>query len=136
MSNSNNMGKELQRLRKELDELKAKDRRFHFLVLSKGETEEEKLKQLIDAGKIAAGDEYQVIEIPWAISQLKGSTHIPEGSGKDPFAEPPLPPAPQSIATSWGEERDREKRWADHVKKIKRDGQLYDDDKSKAGGWW
>ena len=55
MSNSNNMGKKLKRLRKELDELKAKDRRFHFLVVSPGETEEEKLKQLMALAALNRG---------------------------------------------------------------------------------
>lgn len=129
MSNSNNMGKELKRLRKELDELQSKDRRFHFLVLSPGETEEGKLKEMIDAGKIALGDEYQVVEIPWQVHPLKGSTHIPEGSSADPYAEPELPPPPQT--TKWSEQRDREERWKQHVKKIERDGQRYDGDKPK-----
>ena len=77
VSNSNNMGKELKRLRKEADELLGKAGRFHFLVLTPGETEEEKLKQQIDAGVMAAGDEFQVVHIPWKISPLMGSSHIP-----------------------------------------------------------
>ena len=133
MSNSNNMGKELKRLRKELDELKAKDRRFHFLVLSKDETEEEKVKQLTAAGKFTPGDEYQVVQVPWKIAELKGSTHIPEGNSADPFAEPKMPPEPQ--VTSWGGQRDREQRWKEHVKKIEMAGERYDPDKPKDGTW-
>ena len=134
MSNSSNLGKELKRLRKEVDELKNRRKGFHFLVLSEGETEEEKLKQMIDAGKMAVGDEYQVIEVPWSISQLKGSPFIPEGNSADPLADPGLPPpAPQAIASSWGEKRDREQRWKDHIRKIESDDQRYDPDKPKSG---
>jgi hypothetical protein len=134
VSNSNNLGKELARLRKEFDALQNKDRRFHFLVLTPGESEAEKLKQLIAAGTMDVGDEYQVVQIPWKISPLIGSSHIPESGGADPYAEPELPPEPV-FTTSWTEKREREARWADHVKKIERDGERYEGDKPKDTTW-
>jgi len=63
VSNSNNLCKEIKRLRKEVAGLGAMGRKFHFLVLGKDETEEEKLRQMIDAGKFAPGDEYQVVQL-------------------------------------------------------------------------
>ena len=138
MSNSNNMGKELKRLRKEADELlsNSKGRRFHFLVLGPGQTEEEQLKEMIDAGKFALGDEYQIVEIPWIMRELKGSAIVPEGNSADPYADPRLSkPEEEPIISSYAEEREREERWKKHVQQIKRDGQLYDPDKPKDKGW-
>lgn len=132
MSNSNNMGKELKRLREELQDLKAKDRRFHFLALGKNETEEAKVKEIMDAGKFSPGDEYQVVQVPWALNELRRSTHIPEGSAADPFVEPETP-RPEPVGTSCGEERDRVQRWKEHIRKIERDGTRYDPDKPKRG---
>ena len=130
MSNSNNMGKELKRLRKELEDLKGKGRRFHFLVLGKDDTEDEKVKQLMDAGKFAPGDEYQVVQVLWNPRQLKGAEDIPMGGAFDPYAEPEMPLA-QPVPQPWKEDLARERRWKDHIKQIERDGTRYDPDKPK-----
>lgn len=134
MSNSNNFGKEIKRLRKELDELTSKDRRFHFLVLTPGETEEGKLKELIVAGTMDIGDEYQVVHIPWKISPLRGANYIPEGSDEDPLGDPRLrkPELAEPIfTTSWAEKREREERWKKHEQQIERAGERFDPDKPK-----
>ena len=135
MSNSNNIGKELKRLRKELAEVESKDSKFHFVVGDKNENAEAKLERFRAEGKIAVGDTYQLVQVPWIVRELKGSSkYIPEGSSADPLADPGLP-LPQSVSSSWGEERDRDKRWADHVRQIERDGQRFDPDKKTDAGW-
>ena len=132
MSNSNNLGKEIKRLRKEIADLGAQDSAFHFIVGDAAETADAKLERLRAEGKVKPGDTVQSVEVPWIVRELRGSSHIPEGSAKDPFAEPEMP-APQVIGTNWGEQRDREQRWKDHLRKIERDGTRYDPDKPKAG---
>jgi hypothetical protein len=131
VSNSNNLGKELARLRKELDEIKAKDRRFHFVIVDKTSTEQERIDTLLAAGTMKKGDAYQVIDVPWVISELKGSLEIPEGRATDPYAEPPLPP-PET--TPWKEEREREERWAKHVREIERRGERFGYEKPGTDG--
>ena len=107
--------------------LKARDRRFHFLVLGENETEEAKVKQLTDAGKFTPGDEHQVVRVPWTPKPLRGSKCIPEGSVS---TDEPEMPRPEPAVTSWGE-GDREQRWREHIRKIERDGTRYDPDRSK-----
>lgn len=125
------MGKELKRLRKELAELTAKDKRFHFLLLSPGETEEEKVKQLMAAGSMAQGDEYQVIQIPWHAKTLIGGDYIPEGNSADPFADPQEGKQPEVVDPSFKEQREREERWKKHVAQIQRDGDRFGFEKPK-----
>ena len=59
------------------------------------------------AGKVQPGDTCQLINVPWVIYELKGSTYIPEGNPHDPLADPGLPP-PAQATTNWGEQRDRD----------------------------
>jgi hypothetical protein len=126
------MGKELARLRKELDEIKAKDRRFHFVIVDRTMTEQDRIDAMLAAGTMKKGDAYQVVEVPWVISELKGSLHIPEGSSADdPYAERPLPP-PET--TPWKEEREREERWAKHVRDIEQRGDRFGYEKPSADG--
>jgi len=131
---TSNIEKRLDKLQRELAELGTKDSKFHFVLGDANETAEAKLERLRAEGKIAVGDTYQLVQVPWIVRELKGSTYIPEGSSADPLADPGLPP-PAQVPTDWGEECDRDKRWADHVRQIERDGQRYDPDKPKAGGW-
>ena len=134
MSNSNNLGKEIKRLRKEIADLGAQDSAFHFIVGDKNENAEAKLERLRAEGQVKPGDTVQSVEVPWIVRELRGSSHIPEGSAKDPFAEPEMP-APQAVDTSWSEKRERDQRWKDHLKQVERDGTRFDPDKPKAGGW-
>ena len=130
---TSNVGKRLDKLHKEITELGSKGRAFHFIVGDSNETAEAKLERMKAEGSVATGDEYQLIQTQWAISQLKGADYIPEGNSHDPFEEPPLP-QPDVVKTSWGEQREREQKWKDHIKKITEDGQRYGE-KPKDGGW-
>jgi hypothetical protein len=132
---TSNIHKRLDKLRKEIAEIGAKGRAFHFIVGDKNEHPEAKLERLKAEGKIASGDEYQVVQVQWAINPLEGSSHIREGIPRDPYAEPDKPPAQQETAqqAQWKEERDREQRWKDHIKKIEASGQRYDPHKPKYG---
>ena len=134
MSNSNNLGKEIKRLRKEIADLGAQDSAFHFVVGDANETAEAKLDRMKAEGTVQPGDTCQLITVPWIVRELKGSTYIPEGNPHDPLVDPGLPP-PVQATTNWGEERDREQRWKDHVKKIDAAGERFDPDKKKSGGW-
>lgn len=127
-----NVHKRLDKLQKEITEISAKGRAFHYIVGNANESAEAKLERMKSEGKIQAGDEYQMLDVPWVISLLKGSSHIPEGNPADPYAEPSLPPPPQDT-TEWGDERERERRWKEHVRKIEASGERYDDDKPKGG---
>ena len=131
---TSNVHKRLDKLKREITELGAKGKAFHFIIGDTNENAEAKLERLKAEGKIASGDECQIVEVQWAISPLRGSSHIPEGNSADPLAEPELQ-APQAIAESWGQERDRQQRWKEHVTRIEADGQRYSDDKPKSGGW-
>ena len=133
MSNSN-LGKEIKRLRKEIADLGAQGSAFHFIVGDAVETAEGKLERLKAEGKVQPGDTYQIVQVPWVINQLKGSPHIPEGNPHDPLADPGLPP-PAQATTNGGEQRDREQRWKEHVKKIDMAGERYDPAKPKDGTW-
>jgi hypothetical protein len=132
VSNSNNLGKELKRLRKELAALGAKDKKFHYIIGDPNEAAEARLERLIADGKIAKGDEYQLIDIAWTPRVLRGASYIPEGTSADPYAEPALPPMPVVNVTKQMEE-EREQRWKEHVKKIEKDGERYDPNKPKYG---
>ena len=131
---TSNVHKRLDKLRKEIVDLGSKGRAFHFIVGDANEAAEAKLERMKAEGTIATGDEYQLVQIPWAISPRlsSGSSHIPEGSTHDPLVEPELP-APQAIALSWGEEQARQQKWKDHVRKIEAAGERYDPDKPKYG---
>ena len=80
----------------------AKGRAFHYIVGDAGEAAEAKLERMKAEGKIATGDEIQLLTIPWQIKPLVGTGAIPEGSSVDPFAEPPLSYQPPIVA-NWGE---------------------------------
>jgi hypothetical protein len=129
-----NMHKRLDKLKREITDLGAKGRLFHYIVGDANENAEAKLERMKADGTITAGDECQLVQVPWVINALKGHPYIPEGSAHDPLKDPGLPP-PAPIATSWAEQREREKRWADHVKKIERDGQRYEEPKPKDTSW-
>ena len=129
---TSNVGKRLDKLHREITDLGAKGRSFHFVVGDKNEPAEAKLERLKAEGKIAAGDECQLIDVPWRISELKGQPHIPEGNATDPLADPGLP-IPETVVDASCEARDREQRWKDHIKKIEADGQRYRADKPKDG---
>ena len=132
-SNSTTRLVPLDKLKKEITELGAKGRAFHYIIGDATESAEAKLEQLKAEGKIATGDEYQTVEIPWAINQLKGSTHIPEGSSVDPFADPAIRVAAGHKV--WEDARGREEKWRNHIKSIEANGERYDPDKPKTGGW-
>lgn len=142
MSNSNNLGKELKRLRKEVEELKNRGRGFHYVVVGKTATAQERIDAMLADGSMREGDEYMVVELPWVISPLKGATHVPEGNSTDPFADPykhgnkgdgdgdgmgaspsgsPLDPPPF----------DQQERWRQHERRIEADGTRFDPDKPK-----
>jgi hypothetical protein len=66
------------------------------------------------------------------VSQLKGSSYIPEGSRDDPFEEPPLPvPVQQPVDPV----QEREARWKKHLKDIEARGDRYEGDKPKGKQW-
>ena len=130
---ASNVHKRLDKLKKEITELGAKGRAFHYIIGDATESAEAKLERLKAEGKIATGDEYQTVEIPWAINQLKGSTHIPEGSSVDPFADPAIE-SPQDTK-EWEDARGREEKWRNHIKSIEANGERYDPAKPKTGGW-
>jgi hypothetical protein len=71
---TSNLHKRLDRLRKEITEIGAKGRTFHFVVGDTNESAEAKLKRMKAEGILVAGDEYQLIQVQWAISCLKGSS--------------------------------------------------------------
>jgi hypothetical protein len=85
---ASNAGKRLELLKKQLAELQAKEKGFHFVVIQPGETESERVEALESAGTISPGDEYQPVHIPWLVNPLTGSKHIPEGNPDDPYADP------------------------------------------------
>jgi hypothetical protein len=130
---TSNTHKRLDKLQKEITDLGAKGRSFQFIVGDAVESAEAKLERMKAEGQIATGDEYQLIQVPWAISALKGSTYIPEGNPDDPYAEPPLPTEP--INNKWAEAREREERWKKHERKTERDGERYEGEKPKDTIW-
>jgi hypothetical protein len=132
VSNSNNISKELKRLRKELAALGAKDKKFHFVIGNPNEAAEARLERLMAEGKITTGDEYQLIDLAWTPRVLRGASYIPEGTSADPYAEPALPPMAVVNVSKLAEE-EREERWKKHLKKIEKDGERYDPDKPKYG---
>jgi hypothetical protein len=137
---ASNAGKRLELLKKQLAELQAKDKGFHFVVIQPGETESERVEALESAGIISPGDEYQPITIPWRVNPLKGTTYIPEGSLVDPLADPlgsgeyevggvgygsglratASNPAPDPLPT-----HEQQERWKRHEAEITRLGQRY-----------
>jgi hypothetical protein len=68
---TSNLHKRLDRLQKEINEIGAKGRAFHFIVGDTNESAEAKLERMKAEGIIVPGDEYQLIEVPWAINDLK-----------------------------------------------------------------
>jgi hypothetical protein len=130
---TSNTGKRLDKLHKEITELGAKGGKFHFVVGDTGESSGAMLERLKAKGVIQPGDQVQLVDVPWKINELKGGTYIPEGSGEDPYAEPPLPPDP--IVTDYAAQREREERWKKHERQIERDGQRFDPNKRKDTGW-
>ena len=72
MSNSNNLGKEIKRLRKEIADLGAQDSAFHFVVGDANENAEAKLDGMRAAGKVQPGDTCQLIHVPWVIYAAQG----------------------------------------------------------------
>jgi hypothetical protein len=138
---ASNAGKRLELLKKQLAELQAKDKGFHFVVIQPGETESERVEALELAGTISPGDEYQPIHIPWKVNNLKGSTYIPEGSADDPLADPLIKQGKVSggeyeygvglRATASSPTLDplptweQQERWKKHEQQIERDGQRY-----------
>jgi hypothetical protein len=128
---TSNAGKRLERLHKELVALGAQSRAFHFIVGDVRESAEAKLERAKAEGRVQAGDEVQLIDVAWAVNELKGQAHIPEGSSKDPFEEPALPP-PLAVSPL-ALQKEREERWKRHEQKITRDGTRFDPSKSKSG---
>lgn len=131
---TSNTHKRLDKIEKEITDLGAKGRKFHFILGDANEPAEAKLERMKAEGTVKKGDEVQLVQVPWIVRELKGSSYIPEGSDHDPYADPGLPPEPQAT-TNWGEQREREQRWKDHVKKIERDGTRFDPDKPKDDTW-
>jgi hypothetical protein len=132
---TSNAGKRLERLHKELVALGAQSRAFHFIVGDVRESAEAKLERAKAEGRVQAGDEVQLIDVAWAVNELKGQAHIPEGSSKDPFEEPALPP-PLAVSPL-ALQKEREEKWKDHLRKIEADGTRFDPDKPKSGnGIW
>jgi hypothetical protein len=68
---TSNLHKRLDRLQKEVNEIGAKRHKFHFVVGDTNESAEAKLERMKAEGKIAPGDEYQLIQVPWAMNDLK-----------------------------------------------------------------
>ena len=130
---TSNTGKRLDKLHKEITELGAKSGKFHFVVGDTGESSGAVLERLQAEGVIQPGDQVQLVDVPWKINELKGSTYIPEGSGADPYAEPPL--RPDLIVTDYAAQREREERWKKHERQIERDGQRYEGDKKPDTTW-
>jgi hypothetical protein len=134
---ASNAGKRLELLKKQLAELQAKDKGFHFVVIQPGETEQDRVEALESAGIISPGDEYQPITIPWRVNQLKGSQHIPESSGLDPYEDPLIRQGKVGVdgyeigATASSQTLDplptheQQERWRKHEQQIERDGQRY-----------
>jgi hypothetical protein len=132
---ASNAGKRLELLKKQLAELQAKDKGFHFVVIQPGETESERVEAL--AGIISPGDEYQPITIPWKVNPLKGSTYIPEGNSEDPYADPlqakvgseyevgGLRATASSPTLDPLPTHEQQERWRKHEQQIERDGQRY-----------
>jgi hypothetical protein len=135
---ASNAGKRLELLKKQLAELQAKDKGFHFVVIQPGETEQDRVEALESAGIISPGDEYQPITIPWRVNQLKGSQHIPESSGLDPYEDPLIRQGKVWVdgyevgATTSNPRLDplptheQQERWRRHEAEITRSGQRYD----------
>jgi hypothetical protein len=138
---ASNATKRLELLKKQLAELQAKDKGFHFVVIQPGETESERVEALELAGTISPGDEYQPIHIPWRVNPLKGTAYIPEGSLDDPLADPLTR---KGIKLEDGYEigvglratasnprldplptHEQQERWRKHEQQIERDGQRY-----------
>ena len=46
------------------------------------EAAEAKLERLKAEGKIASGDEYQLVQVPWVINELKGSATSPRAAAQ------------------------------------------------------
>ncbi|MGZ8415616.1 MAG: hypothetical protein ACXWVQ_01325 [Methyloceanibacter sp.] len=131
---TSNVHKRLDKLKKEITQLGAKRRSFHYIVGDANESAEAKLGRLKAEGTVQAGDEIQIVQVPWVINALKGNRYISEGSAHDPLEDPGLPP-PTPIATSWAEQREREERWKKHERKIEADGERYEGDKTKDTTW-
>jgi hypothetical protein len=139
---ASNAGKRLELLKKQLAELQAKDKGFHFVVIQPGETESERVEALELAGIISPGDEYQPITIPWKVNPLKGTTYIPEGSADDPLADPltrkgikledgyeigvGLRATASSPTLDPLPTHEQQERWKRHEAEISRSGQRYE----------
>jgi hypothetical protein len=134
---ASNAGKRLELLKKQLAELQAKDKGFHFVVIQPGETESERVEALESAGIISPGDEYQPIHIPWKVNLLKGTTYIPEGSLVDPLADPlgsgeyeVNGSGTRAAVSSPGLDplptHEQQERWKRHEAEISRSGQRYE----------
>ena len=134
MSNSNNLGKEIKRLRKEIADLGAQDSAFHFVVGDANETAEAKLDRMKAEGKIQPGTHT-------SLSTCRGSSTSSRDQRTSPKAIRTIlllilgyrrqrrpPPTGASNATVT-------QRWKEHLRKIERDGDRYDPDKKNAGGW-
>jgi hypothetical protein len=131
---ASNAGKRLELLKKQLAELQAKDKGFHFVVIQPGETEDE----ILARGNYNEGDDLQFIHIPWKVNPLKGTQYIPEGSSEDPLADPLLKGKTvgeyevgglSATASSPGLDplptHEQQERWRKHEQQIERDGQRY-----------
>jgi hypothetical protein len=142
---ASNAGKRLELLKKQLAELQAKDKGFHFVVIQPGETEE----QILARGNYNEGDDIQFIHIPWKVNPLKGTAYIPEGSLDDPLADPLTRKGIKledgyeiGVGGVGGEGRglrasasnprldplpthEQQERWRRHEQQIERDGQRY-----------
>ena len=151
MSNSNNIGKELKRLRKELDALEQKARGFHFLVHHVDDDPEPILQARIASGQYANSDVVEFVAIPWRLRELTGNLppdpladdyenrrdadegyggmneHAERGASLSGLAPDPSPfPATGQL-----------ERWKKHERAIELDGTRYDPDKPKGNdGIW
>ena len=68
---TSNLHKRIDRMRKEINEIGAKGHKLHLIVGDTNESAEAKLERMKAEGIIVPGDEYQLIQVPWAINDLK-----------------------------------------------------------------
>jgi hypothetical protein len=133
---ASNAGKRLEKLAKSLDAIAQKNKRHHFVVVQLGEDAVLRVEALAEEGVIRDGDDVQTVSIPWTVRELRGATHIPEGSADDPYADPrertkiggQVSMQESDLASSQGLDLppgDQQQRWKDHERKIEMDGQRY-----------